>query len=50
VQGNPFFPSAEVKPGRLQYDGFAFEAVPMRYDCHLDRVVVQPAAGLLRSS
>lgn len=42
VQGSPFFPSPEVKLGSLQYDGFYFEAVPMRYDCHLDRVVVQP--------
>ncbi|MDO7885002.1 hypothetical protein [Hymenobacter cheonanensis] len=42
VQGNPFFPSPEVKMGSLHYDGFYFEAVPMRYDCQHDQVVVQP--------
>jgi hypothetical protein len=44
MTGSPFFPSPEVKAGSLRYDGFAFEAVPMRYDCYLDRVVVQPSS------
>lgn len=44
MTGNPFFPSPEVKAGSLRYDGFDFEAVPMRYDCYLDRVVVQPSS------
>lgn len=42
MQGSPFFPSPEIMEGSLQYDGFHFEAVPMRYDCQHDQVVVQP--------
>ena len=42
VQGSQFFPVSEVQPGSLRYDGFAYAAVPMRYDCQLDQLVVQP--------
>ena len=44
MTGDPFFPSPEIEAGSLHYDGFDFEAVPMRYDCYLDRVVVQPSS------
>ncbi|AMR28411.1 hypothetical protein A0257_15810 [Hymenobacter psoromatis] len=42
VQGSPFFLLPSPQPGSLRYDGFDFVAVPMLYDCHLDRVVVLP--------
>ena len=31
-----------MQPGDLQYDGFFFTAVLMRYDCRADLIVVQP--------
>lgn len=42
VQGSPFFPVSEVQLGSVRYDGFAYAAVPMRYDCQRDQLVVQP--------
>lgn len=43
IEGHQFFRTDELQPGRVRYDGFTYENVPLQLDTHLDVLVTQSA-------
>ncbi len=46
VEGHQFYPSETEQPGTLTYQGHSYEGVPLRYDTHLDQVIVKHPSSL----
>jgi hypothetical protein len=40
IKGNPFFDTAQMVPGSVIFDGYAYGPVPMQYDIQHDELVI----------
>ncbi|TGE29480.1 hypothetical protein E5K02_08510 [Hymenobacter metallicola] len=47
ARGHQFFASDEARPAAITYDGYTYEAIPIRYDIVNDQVVIKHATSPL---